>query len=98
MAKIGKRVLGPYTTATWATASVEFPRNDGFIVDIDGILKCTPKGNILGVAPTGTFSWRDAEVSIPVKGGIVTPIEIGKADIANSTTMTTLWLVSGETR
>jgi len=96
MAKIGKRVFGPYT-GSW-TASLAFPRNDGFIVDVDGILKCTPKGNVLGTAPTGTFTWLDAEVSLPVKGGQLYPIELGKADISGSTTLTTIWLVSGETR
>ena len=98
MAKIGKRVYGPYTTATWATISTLVPRNDGFIADVDGLLVFTPKGNVLGAAPTGTFSWVDAEVTIPVKGGVLTPIEAGKLNLASCTTMTTIWLVAGESR
>lgn len=96
MAKIGKRVFGPYT-GSW-TASLTLPRNDGFMVDVDGIIKCTPKGNVLGQAPTGTFTWLDVEVSLPVKGGQIYPIELGEVDISGSTTLTTVWLISGETR
>jgi len=98
MAKIGKRVYGPYTAVTWPTASVTLPSNDGFIVDADGAIYCTPKGQEDYQAPGSSSASADVWVSLPVKGSQIYPISLGKVSVASCSTMTTFWLVAGETR
>lgn len=98
MAKIGKRVYGPYNSATWATPSVSLPQNDGFIVDVDGTIYCAPQGQEDYQAPGATSAAAPLWVALPVKGSQVYPISLGKVSVASCSTMTTFWLVAGENR
>jgi len=80
MAKIGKKYL-TYTGALATTTELAY--NDGFIVDVDGILHHTLRGD-------------DTEVELPVKGGGIYPCDVAYMDIGGSTTISQVWLVLGQ--
>lgn len=93
MAKIGKRIL-TYTGST-STATV-LPFSDAFMVDANGTLAFTPRENIATLpAEDGSAQYADEEVAIPVLAGVEYSIDIGKVNIAGSTTTAQIWIIRG---
>ena len=80
MAKIGKKYL-TYTASLATTTELTY--NDGFIVDADGILNHTLRGD-------------DTEAELPVKSGVIYPCDVQYMDITNSTTLSQVWVVIGQ--
>ena len=91
MAKIGI-VVDTYTASL--SSSTVLPPNDGFMVDADDNLYCTPRGNVNYRDPV-TKAIADRPMIIPVKAGVMYPIDLAKIDIASSTTLSQVWIITG---
>lgn len=87
MGKFGNNCLT--YTASLATSTV-IAQNDGFLVNADGTLKCTFRGDFAADAND-----TDNEVSLPVLKGIHYSYDIGKFNIGGSTNVTQVWVVFG---
>jgi hypothetical protein len=76
-------------TSSLATSTV-IALNDGFVVDNDGVLKCTFRGDLATDANDSDF-----EVSLPVLKGVHYSYDIAKFNITGSTAVTQVWVVFG---
>jgi hypothetical protein len=88
MAKIGKSVAT--YTGSLATSTV-ISHNEGFVVNLDGTIFCTPRGNIAEDANDS-----DLQIQLPVKAGAIYPIDCAKFNVGGSTTLTQIWVVFGQ--